>query len=294
MYQSMPGLADPNKILLNDKKTELILQLKDGSFYSKNLVNNYGVVNLNQNAITILEDIVNNSHENLVKCAVGYRETNRDYKTFIYDLFTLALLLEKLPSKFSKLKKINPDSTDLMHNRIHAQIAHYYQASDNRIGIPTETDSDKKPDLQVDDKYVEIKTMLKRFVEPKAYFNNFKSQLDSGLEQVGNGGLVVIGMWSSLFNAVFREYVGTSRSNYILSENKTEITILLEGDYPLYDEYFTKPVNIMNEIMNTFCNEGGYDRTYGRMTLLKMSRNCFTVSAGRHGSGNFGIAFSVG
>jgi hypothetical protein len=98
MHETIPGFADPEKIYVNDKKTELILQLKDGSYYSKNLVNNFGVVNLNQKSISILENIINKSHENLIKCVFGYRETDRDYKTFIYDLFTLALFLEKLPS----------------------------------------------------------------------------------------------------------------------------------------------------------------------------------------------------
>lgn len=284
----MPGFADPEKIYVNDEKTELILQLKDGSYYSKNLVNNFGMVNLK--STDILENIINKSHENLIKCVFGYRETNRDYKTFIYDLFTLALFLEKLPSEFSKLEKINPDSKDLMHNRIHAQIAHYYQVSNHTIGI--EPPFEKRPDLKIDNRYVEIKTMLKRFSEPSSYFDNFKSQLESGLEQVGEGGLVIIGMWSRLFNTVFKEYVGVSSSDYILSTNETEVAILLEGSYPLYDTYFTKPVRSMNEIMHTFCNEGGYTRTYNRMPSLSMDRNCFQVSVG--GTTNVGIAFSVG
>jgi hypothetical protein len=62
---------------------------------------------------------------------------------FLYDLSSYAYFLDQLPSKFGKLKNLDGNYENLLHDRVIAQLAVGYQNQNNTIDYEVHNSLDK-------------------------------------------------------------------------------------------------------------------------------------------------------
>ena len=106
-------------------------------------------LNFPNTAFTLLEELVTKNKELLKGWANSYKENERDFYFFIYDLSSYAYFLDQLPPEFEKLKNLDGNYEDLLHDRVIAQLAVGYQKQNNVIDYEIQNSLDKNPDLHV-------------------------------------------------------------------------------------------------------------------------------------------------
>lgn len=75
------------------------------------------------NYYRLLVNLLSKHKNDLIKLANLYKEKNRDFATFLYDLVILVYFVNRLPDEFQRLleKDELQSEGDLMHNRILVQ-----------------------------------------------------------------------------------------------------------------------------------------------------------------------------
>ena len=244
------------KIWINkSSEQKLVLDLNSGAKEHAILVDKTKPINLNALGLSILESIITKEQQDLIQCANSYKCAGRDWYFFLYDLVALAWFLAKLSSRFDKLRKIVPTDTELLHNRIHAQLASHYQDLGYNPGFEKQNSKKRIPDLQIDGIDIEIKTILspvqnmqKSFIE---FSKSFRNSHDSALEQIDSG-VPIIGMWSQNMNNILKDYLRGQYSNTIPSIEKDTTILVLEGNKVFEDYYCKIPSNQAKDLIRRF------------------------------------------
>jgi len=178
------NIEEIEKIYLetNNSVNQLIIKFKSGNKELSDLTNTQYTYHLSEKSIIILKDIINNNQEEIISCAKGYYKSGRDYYIFFYDLATLCWLLEKLPNKFQRLKKIQRDGNELLHNRLTAQLAFDYQKSFPQIEYEKDFHG-SNPDLFINSIHIEVKTILVSMEKTDYYYQKFFDSFERQFEK---------------------------------------------------------------------------------------------------------------
>jgi len=260
------------KIFIQDNKSikELVIQFKSGNKELSELTNLQYPYHLSQNAISILEYILNNNQEELISCANGYYDSGRDYYIFRYDLSVLCWLLEKLPDEFQLLKNIQRDGNELLHNRLVSQLAYELQKKYSSNPEYEKNFQGSNPDLYSNLIHIEVKTVLSSMMDDKKpvnkddplaelyqkFFISFERHFKKATSQIHNDGMIIIGFWSKRINNELKEYFSNKIVNNLPDLQKNTTVLVLEGDKPLEEHYVCIPTNQALELMKNYCDSG--------------------------------------
>ena len=251
-----------NEIGFNSQEKKLFLNLDDGDSEFIKFNDERCFLKLSENEYLILKDVIDNQQNNLRICGNEYFLGGRDYCFFLYDISSLVWYLGKLPSKFNRLKKIKPSDDELLHNRVHAEIAFFLDQNQKNPEFERENSKGKLPDLHFDNKDVEVKTI-------KSYFNNdresflkfsrsFRTQHEKALDKIDQNGIIIVGFWSKTMNNNLRAYFRGLHSTEIKLKENTTI-LILDGEKTLQDYFVHIPTKYAQECIREFA-ERGYRR----------------------------------
>lgn len=260
------------KIFIQDNKSikELVIQFKSGNKELSELTNTEYPFHLSQNALSVLEYILNNNQEELILCANGYYNSGRDYYIFRYDLSVLCWLLEKLPDEFQLLKNIQSDGNELLHNRLVSQLAFVLQKKYSTKPEYEKNFKGSNPDLFCNSTHIEVKTILSSMMDDKKpvnkddplaelyqkFFISFERHFKKAIGQIHNDGMIIIGFWSKRINNELKEYFSGKIVNDLPDIQKGTTVLVIEGDTPLEEHYVCIPTNQALELMKNYCDHG--------------------------------------
>jgi len=256
----------PQKIIQvtfnDDNEKELSLKLENGDAEIIDFNNERCSLNLNETEYDMLKNLIDDQQKNLCICGSEYFLNGRDFCFFLYDISSLVWYLGKLSSKFNKLKKIKPSDDELLHNRIHAEIAFHLQNIGKNPCFERTNSKEKVPDLHFEDKDIEIKTIKSSISNDeesfKKFSRSFRTQHDKALDKIDEGGIIIMGFWSTVMNNNLRAYFnGLCSSQIQLKENTT--IIVLDGRKTLQDYFIHIPTKYAQECIREFA-EGGYKK----------------------------------
>lgn len=284
------------KIFIQDNKSikELVIQFKSGNKELSELTNTDYPYHLSQNALYILEYILNNNQEELISCANGYYNSKRDYYIFLYDLSALCWLLEKLPDEFQLLKNIQSDGNELLHNRLVSQLSFVLQ---NKYSTKLEYEKNfrgSNPDLFCNSTHIEVKTVLSSMMNDKKslnkfeplselyqkFFISFERHFKKAIRQIHNDGMIIVGFWSKRINNELKEYFSDKIVNNFPNIQKGTTVLVIEGDKPLEEHYVYLHTTQVLDLIKNYCDHGhnlvnpmAYSKTMMRVGFPKQISN---------------------
>lgn len=285
----------------NGKENNLVLRFQNGSEQYAELTNEEYEYRLTKKSIEILKYIVSKRQGDVVSCARGYYKSGRDYLIFLYDLVTLCWLLEKLPDDFHKLKDVNKDERELLHNRLVSQLAFKYKQRNDNVEFEKKN-LGHKPDLCINNIFVEIKSILSAVIATKDkgielsykdFYSDFERQYKKAIGQTSNQGMIVMGFWSKRINNELREYFIDSLSKEPIVIEKDKTIIVLEGDKPLEDYYVVIPSKFVLEKIGNYCN-GGYQNVDPMTYMKTMMRKGFPLNKSTSDLSDMSVIFRMG
>lgn len=247
----------------------------------------------------ILKDIVTTRNNELIQCANGYKESGRDFDYFFYDVVTLSWYVEKLPLNFNKLRKIE-SASELMHDRIHAQLAYHYKKLGANVEIEIKHEDEKKPDLRINGIELEVKSLISSVSNtPESflkYSKSFRNSISSASKQIVANGVIAIAPWSIIMNNVWKEYFTGLYSSTLSIPKPDSVIVVLDGGKVLEDYYMmfdSKEIAI--EQIRKFA-ESGYKHIDVMSYMKKIKRIGFTLakSGSLSDMRNIGIGFEIG
>lgn len=282
-----------------DSQMKFGAKLNNGMEFLLSLDDKQKPIVFTKSEFAILKDIVTTRNDELIQCANGYKESGRDFEYFFYDVVALSWYVEKLPIAFSKLKKIE-FASELMHDRIHAQLAYHYKKLGANIEIEIKHGNEKKPDLRIDGTELEVKSLISSVINtPESflkYSKSFRNATSSAGEQIVTNGVIAIAPWSIVMNNVWKEYFRGLYSSTLPMPKPNGVIIVLDGGKVLEDYYLMfDSREIAIEQIRLFA-ESGYKRIDAMSYLRNIRRTGFAV--GKSGSlsdmHNIGIGFTIG
>ena len=279
-FNDLKKLEDekPVKIYLDKQKDQkLIIDLDSGNKEYVTLNDSTYPVNLSDSSLSILDEIVTEQQNKLIKCVKDYGQSGRDPYFFLYDLVSLCVYIDNLPERFNKLKKIAPTDDELLHNRIHAELGSGYQKQNKSLGFEKENTKKRIPDLHVDSLDVEIKTITKPVLTDEdriSFSKSFRNSQDAALSQVDDGGMIVIGMWSQRMNNELKAYFSNLCFTSLPQVGSNKTILVLEGDKVFEDYFVVLPSNQSQNIIYEFA-KSGYKRIDPMSYMNRMSHEGF-------------------
>ena len=266
----------------NNSVKQLIIKFKSGNKELSDLTNTQYTYHLSEKSIILLEDIIDNNQDELISCAKGYFRSGRDYYIFFYDLASLCWLIEKLPDRFQRLKKIQSDGNELLHNRLTVQLAFEYQKRFSQIEYEKDFHG-SKPDLFINSVNIEVKNILVSMAETdyQEFYDSFKRQFEKARRQIHNDGMIIMGFWSKRINNELKEYFKSSVEDKLTNIEKNITVLVIEGDKPLKEHYICLPIEQTLESIKNYC-DGGHNQVDPMAYMKTMMRNGFPKQTSTH------------
>ena len=278
----------PVKIYLEKTKDQkIIIDLDSGNKEHVILNDSTYPVNLSDSSLLILDEIVTEQQDRLIKCLKDYSQSGRDTYFFLYDLVSLCAYIDNLPERFNKLKKIAPTDDELLHNRIHAELGLGYKKQNKSLGFEEENTKKRIPDLHIDSLDVEIKTITKPVLTDEdriSFSKSFRNSHDSAMSQIDDGGMIVIGMWSQRMNNEFKAYFNNLCFTTLPQVGTNKTVLVLEGDKVFEDYFVVLPSNRAQDLIYEFARSG-YKKIDPMSYMNRMSREGFPHGRITSGSG---------
>ena len=289
------------KLFVNEEKNARIVSLDLSSKIRESAVlSDIEIpVDLNDSAFELLKKTIKNSNSQLLKIANEYHDSGREFYSFLYDCVSLAKYVDNLPPQFEKLTRKFSNAGDLMHNRIHAEVANEYKILGYDIDLERRKNG-SKPDLYLDGIFAEVKTIISTGENTPKSFSDFARRVkerhdDEALEQINKDGMVFICMWSHVMNNIFKDYFVDRYSPQIPVLNKGKTVLTIEGKKAFSDFYAVFNSNDFSEEIEQFALSG-YKRVSSFSYLGDFRRSGFPVR--REGDANSmmqrGTVFRVG
>jgi hypothetical protein len=163
-------------------------------------------------------------------------------------------------------------ATDLLHNRIMAQIMHEYHALGFEITLPTRRKGEKIHDFDIAgygfEYKCEVKTIqsfgdIERFgqTEPirtggyrltkrshKSLIASIKDDFEDA-KKVGESGITIVAPWSYKINALLREYFKDGLLPYPIIPSPNTTILVLTSDHVFQDCYISFPTDLASYIL---------------------------------------------
>ena len=186
----------------SNPEKRLNLKLENNSYRYADITNI-----LDDDAIGFLNSFIIQNKKSLLEIANDYEKRGRQFFNFLYDLVLIFKTLPQLPTEFQGLlNDINNQSEILMHNGIVAHIALLYKNSGYVVHLEPKN-MGNKPDLLIDNKFAEIKTILTPKENNQKSLESFAEKMNihntKARNQVGKNGMVFISPWSGIINSLF-------------------------------------------------------------------------------------------
>ena len=251
------------------------------------------------NYYRLLENLLSKHKNDLIKLANLYKEKNRDFATFLYDLVILVYFVNELPDEFQRLleKDELQSEGDLMHNRILVQTA-FKLNQKHSVKLNEKLKKRSSPDLTVDNFEIDIKTIIGRYDWTSEDVSKLVRVIDEKYSKAmtqTNEGIVFISFWSKNMNNLFRDYFYRQHTTIPYQLENNSCYFVLDGMEALDDFYTTKHVYDMRNNLPTCNLIHNYNPVnspspYG---IFQIGRKGFPIS--KSGPPNdFGISFSFG
>ena len=273
------------------------VKLTNGASEYVDLDNQRIQLNYPDEAFSILEDIVRENKPKLKEWANLYKENKRDLYFFIYDLTSLAFYLEQLPKQFDRLRNMKGGYENLMHNRIVAQLAVEYKKQRNTINHEILNDKNKKPDLQINDSYLEVKTIVSRGINHPDHFVRFsksiRNRFGEACKQIDvKCDVIVVVPWSQIIANTLKTYYHNMFSNILPVFSGGTTILVFEGEKPFEDFYLEFPSRIVCDDIREF-SESGYKRINSMSYLRSLRREGFAITRTGDLRSGWGITFNI-
>lgn len=180
---------------------------------------------LDASELKILESWISKEATTLLKIANEYEQYDRQFYHFMYDIIGIVKAITKWPSHDQDVFLNETKSAiSLLHNRVHAEIFSNYKSSKVSINLfPSKPNSTKKPDLQINNIFVDVKAILLIGRYYDKLLKHFKNRLDEIIEkekennQIGDQGTFFITVWSGVVSSIFYTVFNRMNSNPVFS-----------------------------------------------------------------------------
>jgi len=250
-----------------------------------------------KNAFILLEELVTKNKKLLKDWANSYKENERDFYFFIYDLSSYVYFLDQLPPEFEKLKNLNGNYEDLLHDRVIAQLAVGYQKQNNAIDYEVNNSLDKDPDLHVNTHDLEVKSIVSKGINHPDHFVRFSKSirnrfLDANKQIFLEHDMIAIVPWSIIMANVLKIYYQGLYAKDLPPFRGGKTILVLEGEIPFEDYYLEFPsTDICNDIREF--SESGYKRISSLSYMGSMRRDGFAVTRTGNSRAGFGMTFNI-
>ncbi|MDH3764232.1 MAG: hypothetical protein OER82_00280 [Nitrosopumilus sp.] len=247
-------------------------------------------------AFILLEELVTKNKELLKDWANSYKENERDFYFFIYDLSSYVYFLDQLPPEFGKLKNLNGNYEDLLHDRVIAQLAVGYQKQNNTTGYEVHNSLDKDPDLHINTHDLEVKSIVSKGINHPDHFVRFSKSirnrfLEANKQIVLEHDMIAIVPWSIIMANVLKTYYRGLYTKTLPPFRGGKTILVLEGETPFEDYYLEFPsTDICNDIREF--SESGYKRISSLSYMGSMRRDGFAVTRTGNSRTGFGMTFN--
>ncbi|QMU53781.1 MAG: hypothetical protein GKS07_01955 [Nitrosopumilus sp.] len=207
----IPTLKEPFCLIIElDKETIQFIELDDM---------------LDASELKILEEWVTNENEILLKIANEYEQYDRQFYHFMYDIIGISKAITKWPSEDqNELLNETKTAIGLLHNRIHAEIFSDYKSNGTIIKLfSLNPNNNKKPDLEINNTFVDIKAILLTGRYYHKLLKHFKNRIQKILEkeqennQIGIQGTFFVAVWSGVVSSIFYEVFNKMKTNPIFA-----------------------------------------------------------------------------
>ena len=259
--------------------------------------NQFQPLNFPNSAFNILEKLVSKNKESLKVWANLYNDNERDFYFFIYDLSAHAFFLDQLPVQFEKLKKIDGSYENLLHNRVIAQLAVQYQNQGNTIDYEIKNEKNKRPDLHVNTRDLEVKSIVSNGINHPDHFTRFSKSirnrfLEAEKQIFLDKDMIVIVPWSQIMTNVLKTYFDGLYSKTLPPFREGKTILLLEGQTPFEDFYLELNSTDICDYIREFA-ESGYKRISPLSYLNSIRRKGFAVTRSGNSLSGFGISLRI-
>lgn len=265
---------------------------------------------LDSDGLKILRDWIEKEKSLLLNIANEYEQYNRQFYHFMYDVIGLAKAVSKLPS--SEALQIICDTRTaltLLHNRVHAEIySEYVKKGINPQLVPTKSGNSRKPDLQINGVFADIKAILIIGRYKEKLLKNFENKLTNEIiekekekNQIGENGTFFIAVWSGVVSSIFYTVYEKMKSDKIFDgvkiydeippfeENK--VVFVLPNPMAFKNYYLVMDKQRVSRIAD-FVTRKGYDKikkssSMSYLTLINVRKGCPFGLTGNNPSINF-------
>lgn len=245
---------------------------------------------------SILEELVSKNKVLLKDWANQYKENERDFYFFIYDLSAHAYFLDQLPPQFQKLRQLDGSYENLLHDRTIAQLAIQYQKQGNTIDYEVLNSKKRNPDLHVNKRDLEVKSIVTKGINHPDHFVRFSKSvrnrfLDACDQIYLEQDMIVVVPWSQIMVNNLKTYYKGMFSYTLPPFKEGKTILLLEGEKPFEDFYLEFSSNdICNDIREF--SESGYKRISSLSYMGSIRRNGFAITRSGGATEGFGMSFT--
>jgi hypothetical protein len=265
---------------------------------------------IDEATISIIKKSLTIWGEKLSTFADKYIEDQRQEIELFNDIVTLSRCLSSLPDELSSILKLGT-ATDLLHNRIMAQIMHEYHALGFQITLPPHKNTGQKiHDFNVfgyNSTYkCEVKT-IQRFGEiehrplggcrlteqsHKSFISGIRDDFEDAMK-IGENGITIVAPWSYRINALLRKYFDRQLLPFPPIPSPNTTILIVTSNHVFQDYYISFPSDRASSILE---NALSNIQVYGISPLVQVPiREGLTIrmtTAPKAGS-SVGYSFSL-
>ena len=253
-------------------------------------------VMLDSSGLRILDNWLESQNETLLKIANEYEIFDRQFYHFMYDVIGLSKAISSWNIEIREhLLNETKSALTLLHNRVQAEIYSEYSLNDTKISLFPTKDVSKKPDLQINNTFVDVKAILLSGGYKPKLLKHFLQRLKDGIiekekskNQIGESGTFFITVWSGIissiifviFNKMKHDKVFTNVQFYdsIPPFTEDKIIFVLPSPNAFQNYYLVMPRKKTIRIMNFMVQKGltkiqKSDPMY-YLTLINIRKGC--------------------
>ena len=166
---------------------------------------------LDSKGLQILHDWIQKDKSLLLTIANEYEQHDRQFYHFMYDLIGLVKAISKLsPSEASQIMDNTRTAQTLLHDRVFAEVyLEYVEKGSNPQLLPIKASSSKKPDLQINGIFADVKAILITGRYKEKLLKNFDNKLTNDIlekekekNQIDQNGTFFIAIWSGVVSSI--------------------------------------------------------------------------------------------
>ena len=250
---------------------------------------------LNASSLKLLDDWITDQQDILCKIANEYESFNRQFYHFMYDLIGIVRAIsdwDKGDQK--KILTETKSAQSLFHNRIHTELYSAYKSQVISL-FPDKRCSLRKPDLKINNVFVDVKTIILYNKSKHKMLKQFYFRLKDKIEtqekekkQIDTSGTFFIGIWSGIVSSTFyvvfnkmkndKIFQGTKMYDSIPPFEKEKVVFILPHPNAFESYYFVVPRKRAIRI-SSYMYKKGFDQIqksniFAYVTLINVRKGC--------------------